>query len=147
MSNVATSTASELTISGLADLQNKEAQLKELKKQLKIAKDRKEWEAKTQKLNPQYVVGSLRVATAEDEAALSHCHGQVADIKCQMCGKVRVVNKQDAFQVKFCEEHKKEARKAKAKAKRLEKALSGKSVEDVQAQIDALNDQLSEMEG
>lgn len=147
MSNVATSTASELTISGLADLQNKEAKLKELKKQLKAAKDRKEWEAKTQARNPQYVAGSLRAPTAEDEASLSHCHGQVADIKCEVCGKIRVVNKQDAFQVKFCVEHRKEAQKVKSKAKRMEKRLEGKSVEDVQAQIDALNEQLSEMEG
>jgi len=142
---MATLAITQFTIEGLAEIQSKEAQLKELKKQLATAQERQVWEAQTKARNPQYVMGSLRAATKEDEAALSHCHGQVAEITCEVCGKVRVVNKQDAKQVRFCKEHKAEARKAISKAKRAEKRLEGKSVEDIEAQIAALNEQLEQL--
>ena len=132
-------------LSTLSTLEAKEQELREAKRRLQAAKERREWEAKTKARNPRYVVGSVRKASAEDEAQLSHCHGEVATILCEICGKERVVNKQDAFQVRFCKEHKAEARKAISKAKRAEKRLEGKSVEDIEAQIAALNEQLEQL--
>jgi predicted alpha-1,6-mannanase (GH76 family) len=144
MSN--TNTATNIT-ANLNELKAKEQELKDAKKALKVAQKLKEWEAETKARNPQYVMGSLRQGTDADEANLGHCHGQVCEITCEVCGKVRVVNKQDAKQCRFCKEHKNEARKATAKAKRLEKALEGKSVEDVEAQIVELNNQLAALSG
>jgi hypothetical protein len=75
--------------------------------------------------NPQYVPCSLRLATDADKKALGvHCHGVVGDIKCLKCGTLRVCNKQDLFQSKFCKEHVKEAKKEAQKAKRAAKANS-----------------------
>lgn len=128
-----------VALSDLDQLKAKEKELREKKKALKEAQERQAWETKTKQRNPQFVVGSLRRPTSEDEATLGHVHGWVCSIECASCGKVRVINKQDAFQVRFCSECKTEARKAAAKAKRLEKSLEGKSVEDIQAEIDELN--------
>lgn len=134
-----------ITLSDLSTLTAKEEELREAKRALRAAQERREWEAKTKARNPAFVVGSLRKPTAEDEAQLAHCHGMVCTIRCEACDRERVINKQDAFQVRFCTGCAKEARKAASKAKRLEKRLEGKSVDDVQAQIDALNEQLAEL--
>jgi hypothetical protein len=127
-------------------LQAKQAELKAARKELKAAQARKEWEAETKARNPAYVIGSLRKGTAEDEANLGHCHGWVCTIECS-CGKQRTVNKQDAKQCLFCDACKVEARKARAKAKRMEKALEGASVEDLQAKLEATQAELDALNG
>ncbi len=55
------------------------------------------------------------------------------------------MNKQDAFQVQYCLECRKEARKEAAKAKRAEKRVEGKSVEDIQAEIAQIEEQMAEL--
>jgi hypothetical protein len=126
---------SEVTLTGLAALEAEEARLKGLKAQVKEATENAAWEEKTLAKNPNYVPGSLRKATDADRALLSHCHGEVCEIRCESCQTVRVVNKQDASQVRFCVDCKKTATKSAAKTKRAEKRLSGKSVEALQAEI------------
>ena len=133
------------TAAKLETLNDKVAQLKEAKKAVKEAKARREWEAKTKARNSQYVVGSLRRPTEADEEELVHCHGWVCLVTCETCGVERVVNKQDAFQVRFCKEHRAESRKAAAKTKRAEKALKGKSVEDVEAELEKLQAELADL--
>jgi NAD-dependent SIR2 family protein deacetylase len=66
---------------------------------------------------------------------LGHCHGRVCEIVCLSCGEKRVVNLQDARQVRFCKECKKVADREKSKVARTTKKLSGKSVETLEAQI------------
>jgi hypothetical protein len=47
-------------------------------------------------------------------------HGFLCTVKCthEGCAKVRVINKQDAFQVTLCKEHKREQQKEARKARR-----------------------------
>jgi hypothetical protein len=135
------STATAKT-NNLETLRAKEQELREKTKLVKQAQALREWEQKTKKRNSQYVVGSLRAPKKDEAAELGHCHGQVCSIKCEVCGVVRTINKQDAFQVRFCKEHKNAARKAKAKARRLEKALDGKSAADIEKEISVLDKQL-----
>jgi FlaG/FlaF family flagellin (archaellin) len=53
---------------------------------------------------PHVVDGSVREPSAEDKKALgSRCHGKVCTIKCVDTGELRVINTQDAFQVKRTE--------------------------------------------
>jgi hypothetical protein len=141
-------TAQNVTV----DLDNLEAKKKELQDLLRAQKTlakQKEWEDKTKARNPAYVVGSLRPATEADQEVLTHCHGWVCEIKCQHpgCDQVRVINKQDAFQVQFCKEHKAEARKASAKARRESKKLEDMTPESVQAEIAKLQEQLGKLQG
>jgi len=145
-SNVATAAASTITVEGLAELEAKTQELKELKRARKVREEQEVWEAKTKARNPQYVMGSLRQGQPGDEEHVKHVHGWVCEIVCAECGETRIINKQDAFQVRFCKVHKDEARKAASKAKRLEKKVAGKSVEEIQAEIDALNAQLGPSE-
>jgi hypothetical protein len=116
----------------------KEAELKALQRMAKAMAKVEAWEAKTVARNPAYVVGSLRQATEADVALLGHCHGKVCLIKCTQCGAERVVNKQDAFQTKFCVSCRDAAEKEAAKVKRAEKRVAGLTVEDIQKQIDQL---------
>jgi hypothetical protein len=139
-----TAANTNLTVADLNTITTLQDELKAKKKALRQAQERKEWEAKTKARNPQYVVGSLRKASAEEEAQLTHCHGEVCTILCEVCGRERVINKQDAFQVRFCKEHRKEASKTKAKAKRLEKKLGSVNPAELEAQIAALDEQLSD---
>jgi hypothetical protein len=132
---VVSGSASEVTVTGLAAVEAEEKRLKALKAQVKEATENAAWEEKTLAKNPNYVPGSLRKATDADRAILSHCHGEVCEIRCESCGEVRVVNKQDAKQCRFCTDCKKTATKNAAKVKRAEKRLSGKSVEALQAEI------------
>jgi NAD-dependent SIR2 family protein deacetylase len=119
----------------LKTVSEKEAMLKKVKAELKAAQDNAKWEADTKAVNPQFVLGSVRKATPADEAELGHCHGVVCSIVCLTCGETRTVNKQDAKQCQFCKACKKGADKDRAKAKRADKRLAGKSVEDLQAEI------------
>jgi len=68
--------------------------------------------------NPQIVVESLRPANDGELINDKPAKGWVVEIECATCGVRRTVNTQDAFQVRFCEEHKAEARKVANKAKR-----------------------------
>jgi hypothetical protein len=131
--------ASEILVSGLAEMTT---ELKAKKKLVKKMDALKEWEEATKVKNPQYVMGSLRAATEDDLAIVGHTHGFVCLIKCEVCGEERLVNKQDAFQSRTCKACKKKASKAKAKARATAKKLAGLSKEDIQAQINALNAQL-----
>lgn len=76
---------------------------------------------------PHVVAGSVRDPDASDKKALgSKCHGKVCTIKCVDTGELRVINTQDAFQVKRCEaaqleflrKRRAERRQAKSKAKK-----------------------------
>ena len=116
-------------------LKAQEAALRAVKAELKAAQKRSEWEQATKAANPQFVMGSVRKPTSEDEAELGHTHGLVCSIECETCGTVRTVNLQDAKQCRFCKECKKGADKAKASSRRMDKRLAGKSVSDLQAEI------------
>jgi hypothetical protein len=135
-----TNTVAELNI--VADLQS---QLAAKKKTLREAQERQAWEAKTAARNPAYVVGSLRRPSPTDAAQLAHVHGWVCTIACEACGQERVINKQDAKQVRFCKACRKEASKAAAKAKRLTKKLGNVNVDDLKAQLAELDEQLSDL--
>jgi hypothetical protein len=126
-------------ISNPEQLKALQAELAEKTKAVKQANELAEWEQKTAERNPAYVVGSVRKATEGDAAILGHVHGLVCEIRCQACGQTRVVNKQDAFQVKFCSECRKSASREVAKEKRLTKKMAGVSAEDIAKQIAELN--------
>ncbi len=115
------------------------AEVAEKERAVKAMNEVAEWEAKTLERNPAYVVGSLRKATAAEAAALGHCHGWVCDIRCLNCGEIRTVNKQDAFQSRFCVACRKTASKEVAKEKRLTKKMAGVTKEDIEKQIAELN--------
>ena len=134
------------TITAIANVDALLKEQKELKKALKEQKDLEAWETKTKERNPQLILGSVRKPTTADENELGHVHGMVCSITCQTCGVVRIINKQDAFQVRFCKEHKSEARKAKAKAKRQEAKIAGKSADEIQTEIDELRSLLGKKE-
>jgi len=119
----------------LKTVSEKEALLKKVKADLKAAQNNAAWESATKARNPQFVVGSVRKATPADEAVLGHCHGEVCSIECAACGQVRTVNKQDAFQARYCKACKKGADRDRAKSKRADKRLTGKSVDDLQREI------------
>jgi len=135
----------EIMIDGLAELKAKETELKAKKRLLMDVEARNAWEQETARLNPQYVVGSLRQATEADAEVVGHVHGQVCLIRCASCGTERLVNKQDARQVKFCKACKKSAASAHNKERRLAKRLAGTSKEDLEQQINQLNEQLAKL--
>ena len=119
------------------------AKKEELEKAAKAAEKAKKdqeklaaWETKTHKRNPAFVVGSTRQATDADRAKLTKCHGVVCEIRCTVCGKMRVVNKQDAFQVSTCgPKCRKVVAASVAKEKRLEKKHGSVKEEDLKAEI------------
>ena len=118
------------------------AQLKVLKDAQKANQTRDEWEVKKKEANEQYVVGSLRRATEEDKKNL-HVHGDwVCSIKCAECGTMRTVNRQDAHQVRYCEEHKKEARAASRKKRGKAEELN-LTAEEISTQIKSLNEMVA----
>ena len=68
------------------------------------------------------VAGSLQtVKPGSKVSGFKATHGRVCTIKCVECGKERVVNAQDAFQVDRCVEHQAERAKAKAAKRRKNK--------------------------
>lgn len=135
---VVSAQGSDVSVDGLAALK---AQLSAKLKDAKLAKETSEWEAAISVRNPQYVVGSLRKGTEADGDLLGHVHGMVCEIQCLECSAKRLINKQDAFQVRYCEEHKKEGRKIKAAVKR---EAAAKDPAKLQAQIAALQAKLAE---
>jgi hypothetical protein len=135
----------EIVISGLAELKAKETELRAKKRLLMEVEARNAWEQETKARNPQYVVGSLRAATPEDAEVLGYSHGQVCLIKCEACGTERLVNKQDAGQVRYCQACKKAADSTRNKERRVAERLARVSPEDLQRQIEALNAQLAKL--
>ena len=119
----------------LVELENVEAELRAKKASLKAAQKVRDWETATLAKNSQYVVGSRRAATEEDEAALGHTHGQVGTIQCLNCVAERTVNVQDAGQTRYCKACKAEVDKATSRERRIQKRVSGKSVEQLRAEI------------
>jgi hypothetical protein len=109
------------------------------KRLVKEQQELQEWEEKTTARNPRFVPGSVRRPTEADTAALGHVHGLVCEIACESCGKVRVINKQDAFQVRYCQDCRKVAGKAAGRDKRLVKKLAGTSRQELEQQIAQLN--------
>lgn len=68
--------------------------------------------------NPQVLPDTLRPSAEDEQVNGRPAKGWVVEIECATCSTRRLVNTQDAFQVRFCEEHKDEARKANAKERR-----------------------------
>ena len=122
---------------------NPEFLLRQAKEELKAKKEAlrlKEWISEKQAKNPQFT-GVSREVTSED--AMLHTHGsRLWEIRCAVCGTTRWVNSQDAHQVKYCEEHRKQASRDAAKKRRAKKN-GGKSVE---AQLAAVQAQLAKLE-
>jgi len=133
----------EVSVSQISDLKARQAELKTLQRAVKDRAATEAWETKVLVRNPNYQVGSVRAATDLDREQLGHCHGKVCTIKCQVCGSERTVNVQDAFQVKFCGECRKQAGREAAKEKRAAKKLAGISREDIERQIAELNKALT----
>ena len=128
----------------IIDLQAKQDEVKAKKRLLKDIETQNKWEADTKELNHSYVLGSIRASTLDDTKVLGHVHGQVCLIKCS-CGVERLVNKQDAKQVRFCRDCKKGASSAKNKERRQAKKLASISKEDLEAQLKVLNEQLAKV--
>lgn len=85
--------------------------------------------------NPQLRPETLRKAVEGELINGTPAKGWVVTIECEACGELREINTQDAFQVRFCEEHKAEAAKAKAKERR-----DGKRTEKIAAETAQLSD-------
>ena len=126
---------SEAVVAGLAEaLASKQAAVRGLKAQV----EREEWETKTKARNSQYVVGSVRKATDADKALLgAHCHGEVCEIVCLECSQIRVINKQDAFQSRYCKEHLREAKKAASAGRRASKVQDPRKIDAQLAKLEA----------
>lgn len=71
--------------------------------------------------NPQVRPETLRQTTEGETINGAPAKGWAVTIGCETCGAEREINTQDAFQVRFCEEHKAEAAKAKARERRANK--------------------------
>jgi len=116
---------------------------------LRVARDAKaaqelaDWETRTSARNPQFVVGSKRDATPDEATTLRHCHGKVCEIVCESCGETRTVNCQDAFQVKLCCSCKAVADREAGKAKRANKKAEGKSVAELEQEIERMKNLLA----
>ena len=126
---------SEAVVTGLAEaLASKQQAVKSLKVQV----EREEWETKTKARNPQYVMGSVRKATDADCALLgAHCHGEVCEIVCLECSQIRVINKQDAFQSRYCKEHLREAKKVASAGRRAAKVQDPRKIDAQLAKLEA----------
>jgi len=120
------------------------AELAAKKRLVKEQQDLQAWEQKISARNPRFVPGSVRKPTDADTAVLGHIHGLVCEITCESCGKVRVINKQDAFQVRFCQDCRKVASREAAKEHRMAQKLAGTSKEELEQQIAQLNAMLAE---
>jgi hypothetical protein len=121
-----------------SDVQAMLAMLREKKAQVKQAAKNQEFYAKY----PWVVVDSIRAPLPADLEVLKHAHGQVCSISCQQCGAHRVVNKQDVFQVRYCQDCRVEVRKADGRAKRAAKA---QDPEKLKAKMAALEAQLAQL--
>lgn len=140
--------ASGVLVEGLDALIQKKKELEAAVKAIKSQGKDRAWELEAKAKNPQYVVGSLRLATPADLEVFAtrgaKCHGVVCLVSCAKCGGTHLVNKQDAKQVKFCTTCSKlanrEASKAKRKAKR---EAAANDPARIQAEIERLQKQMS----
>ncbi len=112
----------------------------------KAAEKLEAWKVRTAERNPACLVDTVRSVPAGetlDNGLVSK--GRVVEIECQHCGTERTVNVQDAFQTRFCVEHKNVGRKATTKA-RIVKAQADKlaelSEEELQDELEALQAEL-----
>lgn len=71
--------------------------------------------------NPQILAETLRQTTEGELINGLPAKGFAVTIECETCGAHREINTQDAHQVRFCEEHKVVANKAKARERRANK--------------------------
>jgi len=123
--------ASEVVVEGLSEtvstkraLAEKLAELQRQKaKQDRGTKERDKKHAKLVELaatkNPQIRPDTLRQAEDGEMVGGRPAKGWVVEIECTCCGEARLVNTQDAFQVRYCEAHKDEARKVAGKERRV----------------------------
>lgn len=86
--------------------------------------------------NPTLVPETLRQTSPDELINGLPAKGWAVTIRCEICGEEREINTQDAFQVRFCEEHKAEASKAKAKERR-----AAKKTAKVAAELAELTDE------
>jgi hypothetical protein len=96
--------------------------------------------------NPSLLPDTLRQAREGELINGLPAKGWVVSISCEMCGELREINTQDAFQVRFCTEHKGEAQKAASKARRMAKkdaAFAALSDEDLAAELAKLEAELA----
>lgn len=164
---VVSSSASDIVIDGLAELtkQDKIERMRKLQAEKK-ARDRVETERKARfdrlvalrdgvvdaklnpkgRHNPQVRPDTLRQASDGELVNGRAAKGWVVQIECATCGEMRTVNTQDAFQVRFCEEHKADAAKAAAKDRRAAKRdaeLAKLDESELDAQLAALEAELA----
>ena len=130
------SCGSEAVVAGLMEtLASKQQAVREARANLALSA----WEDRTAARNPQYVRGSVRKDS--HISAGGHGHGEVCDITCVTCGVVRTVNKQDAFQVRYCLEHKGEGKKANKVAKSADPSKVQAKIAALEAKLAALQAQ------
>jgi len=71
---------------------------------------------------PHVVVGSVKeVAAGTKVDGIVAAHGRICQIKCIETGKLRTINVQDAFQVKYCVEVQVQKARERVSARRKEK--------------------------
>lgn len=76
---------------------------------------------------PHVVKGSVKeVKPGTEVGGITAVHGRICKIKCQESGKLRTINVQDAFQVKFSAEVQKKKARQRAAARRKKKAKAAK---------------------
>ncbi len=97
------------------------------------------WKEKTLARNPAVLVDTLRDVEAGTVVPGTDLvsKGRVVDIACQYegCILVRTVNVQDAFQVRYCAEHKGVAAKARSRAARLAKKVGTLDTKTLQVRL------------
>lgn len=80
---------------------------------------------------------SVRHPNTKEAAQMTKCHGKVCTIMCEECGTERVINTQDAFQVRYCVDcqakRTKEIRKTSRKRRLARRAEAKRQREAAQA--------------
>ncbi len=136
------------TIAGKAAAQAKLEKLQEAAKIKRETAKLTKWETEKKAANPQYVVGSVRIPTAEDFRTFAKrgvkCHGRVGEIVCLECSETVVRNTQDLHQSRFCDDHKKKASYKRAASRRKTKKDAGRTIGVINAEIAALTAELGE---
>lgn len=82
--------------------------------------------------NPQIFPETLRAANPGEEINGKPAKGWVVTIRCAECGNDRLINTQDAFQVRFCGT---KCAKANKKGTAVKAELDGLSVEELEARL------------
>lgn len=129
--------ASEVTVDGLAEMvaaMERDAKRAEKKSATSAARLEREFQKRLSKLeahkankNPQILLDTLRQGEEGELVNGKEHKGWVVEIECATCSEHRLVNTQDAFQVKFCSK----ACKPKASVGKRTQELSGKSEEEL----------------